>query len=497
MTRALLALLLVACSADAKPRVYSRDCDFSSRRSSRGGVACSTSDLGANCACSQIASKVVVRGRTTAGLIGFTDFCSTNGSFESAAPGDFVACGPNVPRVQAGAILQESKAINRLVDSSIFNSTTWAKTGVGSVAPTVTANYCLAPDGTMRGDLITFEAASAAQLSEIQQSTDTGTGSCPLLDGGVNVSLQIYAWGVTLDGGTTSGTTDLCSYNDTVYGCTQVSWTGAGYTRLKRQNVVRSTKGQFLFGNSGLVSGVSHPQQSVCIAFAGCEEGATVSSPIDAPASLTTGELNTRMGDQVEAISLTRTAWIGDSLSAKTVASNSSNIINPRGPERYATLTSRVVDNWAVSGARFTTNNGTLISCVNQYSTWASRSGPQQVVLWCGINDIVGLSAVGATLWATEKAWIDALPAGTKRILLNLAPFHLSGAQETERVAFNTAMAADCVLNPTWVCVDIDLVLRDPGNHAELLSTYAAPDLGHLSQAGATAVGDAVAAAAP
>lgn len=455
-----------------------------------------------DCSCAQDPALVVVRGRTTAAEEGLVDFCSKGGTFDSAAPGDFVACPANTPRRMNGAVLVEPDAgpllrINYLLTASQFDSD-WAQIGVVSAAPVVVPDQAIGPSGTMTADLVTFDATTLGiGLSALVKATGSSTtGHCPVV---AHASAQVYVMGTTLDGGSTSGTLGMGIYDGSAYQSVLCSYTGAAFTRCKKENVDSSgaSGGNFYIGNASLLTGGTLPAQSVFLAMASCEEGTNVSSPIDDTSVLANGQVWTRMPDQVEPMSIARTAWIGDSLSANTVASTSSTQVYPRAPERYAADSSRTVDNWAIDGAELVSN------CELQWTNWAQRSNPGQLVILCGINDIIIGGANGHTLWSTLQSFLTALsPMPAKIVLLNLLPFgNYSGwtsTEETQRLNFNSDMAAYCGgAGPGTVCVDSNSAMWDPSNHANLNPTFAAPDNLHLNQVGANALGDTVFGVAP
>lgn len=494
----MLGLLVIA--------LLSQDC-------SRSGERCRDSRVGGrgrgravatqvNCSCLQDPTLVVVRGRATSTEEGFVDFCSKNGSFESADAGDFVACAANTPRRMNGVVFQEPDAgptlrINYLLTSSQFDSD-WAPTGVVAAAPAVLADQAVGPSGTLTADLVTFNATtSGSGLSVMVKATGSGTtGHCPVV---THASGQIYLRGTTLDGGSAAGALTLGLYDGAAYQMASCAYGGATWTRCKKENVNTSgaSGGNFFIGNAGLLTGTTVSAASVFLAMAGCEEGSNVSSPIDDGAALANGQVWTRMPDQVEAMNIARTGWIGDSLSANTVASTGSVQVYPRAPERYATDSARTVDNWAVNGSTLVAN------CEAQWTSWAQRSSPKQLVILCGINDIAINAANGHTLWTSMQTWITSLsPLPPRIVLLNLLPFGAysgwSAGEETQRLNFNSDMAAYCATaDGGTVCVDASTAMWDPGNHTNLNPAYEAPDHLHLNQTGANALGDAVFSAAP
>lgn len=457
--------------------------------------------LGSNCACAQLSDWVAVRGRPDVAEDGRVGFCSTNGSFESADAGDFVACAINTPRVMAGAMLVEPSGsptlrINYLNNASQFDNADWVKLGVTSAAPVVVADQAAGPTGSVSGDLVTFAATTAADLSVLIKSTGSGTvGRCP--PSAAHASGQCYLLGATLDGGTKLGTLDMGLYSGAVWGSVACAYNGITWTRCKNEDKPTGANGDFYIGNGSAVTGIARPAQSVYMWGCGCEEGANASSPIDSTTPLSNGQQWTRMPDIITSSGGRRTAWVGDSLSANTVASTSSTQVYPRAPERYATQSGRVVDNWAMNGATL------LTDIEGQWTTYGLRSGATRIIIWGGINDIVIGGVSGHALWTAFLTFVQArLAEGRTVVLINLTPFKgyvgYTAGLNTQRLDFNSDMAAYCAGLPTGVtCIDMAAALWDPADHDALLAANAAPDSLHLSQTGATLAGDTVVAGAP
>jgi hypothetical protein len=141
--------------------------------------------------------------------------------------GDLVVCSTNQPRVGnpdgAGlALLVESSRQNRWLRSQEFDNASWTKTGITDAAPTVTANFADAPDGTTTAERIQFAATTgAANDSSVEQFISTGAGQ---------LSVSVY-----VKGNGTSGTIDLCSYA-TTWACTPCAFVSASWTRCTLDN---------------------------------------------------------------------------------------------------------------------------------------------------------------------------------------------------------------------------------------------------------------------
>lgn len=499
------------------------------RRRGAGAVS-----YGADCVCQQVDPAVVVRGETDhANQDGNIGYCSKTGSFSALDAGDLVSCTANIPRIQNGAVLTEAMTTNWLYDGTDF--TAWGKLNVNVAVPTVAANLAKGPDGQQTADFICFPATTGADLSSMHNGSPYGA-SLPICPNDGGQCLQsIYLQGALPDGGACGGSDptctdggadgglvstdggvcgvdpncydgglDFCSYDGVAWHCNTAAFVGSTWLRSSRDGGVSDSNGYWIFGNESLVSGIARPAQCVFAWGAMAESNtATVSSPIASTGTLANGQLWTRMADQVEnRLKVTRTAWLGDSLSANTVASTTSATVYPRAPERYATDTGRTVDNWAVNGATLQTD------CEAQWTNWAARSNPQQIVEWCGTNDIIIGGATGDATWNALDAWLEGtlLPTGAHVVLVNLTPWKgysgYSAGLNTQRLAFNADMATWCALADGGVrfgvtCIDMAAALWDPADHDSLLAANAAPDHLHLSQVGALLAGDTVAAGAP
>jgi len=472
----------------------------------------SGSSLGSNCACAQVNSKVVVRGETEhVSQDGNIGYCSKTGTFDVLDAGDLVACTANIPRVQSGAVLAEGMTTNLIYNGTTFN--TWGKVNVVSAAPTVVADLAYAPDGQKTADFICYDSAtSGVGLSSTAMGAAYASGlpACPI-DGGQCLQ-SVYLRGALPDGGECGsdpncydGGIDFCAYDGANWRCSTAHFDGNRWQRSARDGgTTTDVNGYWIMGNESLVSGVSRPTQCL-FAWAAEAEGnvSGPSSPIASNQVLSNGQLWTRMADQVEnRTGFARTAWLGDSLSANTVASTSSVTVYPRAPEVYATQTGRTVDNWAVNGATFATD------CEAQWSTWAARSNPQQTVVFCGTNDIIISGLTGHALWTTYETWVEhtLIPSGTKVILSNLTPWKgYSGYTPTlngYRLDFNSDMASWCAdadggVRFNVTCVDTASGVWDPADHDQLLAINAAPDHLHFSLAGAADAGHKFAVTAP
>lgn len=136
--------------------------------------------MGAACACGDLQGN---RGETVTTSRTGTAICSKKGlTLTGIAPGDFVACAANKPRVEPDGegylgLRKEYTPANRILRSqALDNAGVWTASDV-----TVTANTDVGPDGTTTAE--TLEDTSAANVGYLEQAnadTTTGlhTGSC-------------------------------------------------------------------------------------------------------------------------------------------------------------------------------------------------------------------------------------------------------------------------------------------------------------------------------
>lgn len=533
--------LLVALACDAAPRVPDRSCDVTSRRSVRGGVSCATQYAtgtaatiaalqSAPCECAQVTRNtctspapgilVVSRGvETLSGDVSPEYAYCAKGSRTSLHVGDLVGCAANLPRIQptnadgtgALTVLTEPRRRNFTALSSQFNL--WQTVAVTAAAPTVVANAAIAPDGTTTADLVQLKATGAGDISSLFQNSNYG-GGCPFDGGAGRLTASVYAAGAVdagfpADGGT--GTFDICTYTGSAWECNQCTVsaynpTGApdggatGWTRCSHADYVTDTNvtplGYFHIGNASLVNGgVARPLQGFYLAKAQCEGSTTATSPIDTGTRQTVASADiVSVQEPACRAANARTSWVGDSLSGLETVGDTSPLLATRPPEVYAATTSRTVDNWAHNGDK-------VADAILQWSTYGSRTRAQRIIFWAGINDIIGDSANGTTLAGTVTTWIAARAAESLFVTaVGLAPCKAysgwSAGKQTQLLAFNTALSTYCGAHPTeCVYVDVYSVLTDGADN--LNPTYGAPDGLHLNQAGATLVGDTIAAASP
>jgi hypothetical protein len=116
----------------------------------------------------------------TVGTSGISVTRASDGYAETSA-GVLVNFGSNVLRRTDRGVLIEGARTNLLTYSQEFDNASWSKGAAGTgVAPVVTANQALAPDGTMTADLVVFDRGAgntSADRSTLSKSNIVTTAS--------------------------------------------------------------------------------------------------------------------------------------------------------------------------------------------------------------------------------------------------------------------------------------------------------------------------------
>lgn len=279
-----LVALLVALACDAAPRVTSRACDVSSRRSDRGGVFCgqnyaqfefapaSGAGMGAACACT---TPTGARGEALTFARNSVAYCTKGNTLADIANGDLVECAANQPRVMPGGDGTGALGLdvwgartNEIPDSQALNAASWLELkNTGTV--TVTANAAVAPDGTTTADRLEITATTGAQYA--------GRYYSAFVSG--DASASVY-----LKGNGTSGTLHLGVYDKlaAAYVCATCTYVAGSWTRCMNENVPDGQNdGTVILGNMGsFCGGVAAGAQDVFVWQVDWQVGATMSPPI-------------------------------------------------------------------------------------------------------------------------------------------------------------------------------------------------------------------------
>lgn len=225
------------------------------------------------CACTTITG---IKGETLTFARSSTATCtqtSTGGlTTTGIANGDLVTCSTDQPRVEwdsqgvRGLVIEQART-NSVVQSAGFDTGSWLKVGGGGpAAPTITADFAVAPDGTTTAERVQIPATSSGQDSVMYQ------GGCPVATDSASVYLR---------GNGTSGSVDLVVNKGGTYSCTTCSFNSTGWNRCVLENVAVASVGNMVIGNEGSVCNVgSRSSVDVLVWGAQCEAGSSISSYI-------------------------------------------------------------------------------------------------------------------------------------------------------------------------------------------------------------------------
>ena len=132
--------------------------------------------MGAACACT---TPTGAKGEAMTFTRAGDATCSKQGlATTGIANGDLVVCTANQPRVESsGGVLGlrvEGARTNETLRSSAIENVVWATTAAGIAAPTITADFAVAPDGTTTADRMQIPACPAVgNASGINQTSAT------------------------------------------------------------------------------------------------------------------------------------------------------------------------------------------------------------------------------------------------------------------------------------------------------------------------------------
>lgn len=282
--RLAIVLALISGSALAQGRVYDRTCEVVSRRSSRGGVACGSvsyaqfefapadgAGMGAACACT---TPTAATGEAMTFSRASVAWCTKGNETSGIANGDLVECASGQPRVMPGGdgtgglgLSVWGERTNSALRSQEFDNAAWVLLGVTAAAPTRTANYATAPDGTATAERLQFVATASAEGSVVYQTVGGG---------GVANSIGVY-----LKGASSAGTVDVCSSDGIAYSCTACTFVAATWTRCLRENTVVAAGVDLIIGNASWRNGgTTRVANDVLVWQADQQVGATMGPPI-------------------------------------------------------------------------------------------------------------------------------------------------------------------------------------------------------------------------
>lgn len=312
MRRALLPAALVLLAAAPQPRLFIQP---NLRTPSAHGLSGSTFSWSlpppaAACDCSTDPRLTVTSGAT---------YCVKGNEWSGIQPGDLVSCAANKPRWMPGGdgtgpigLQIWNGNTNQVTRSQDFTHADWSKHQVNGGTVTVTANACLAPDGTMTADMVHFSAAtSGSKVAALyQQSCSIAPNVRTIYARTVNPDAGLSAD----DGGVLTGRFMFLKGNGSNFG-SYCDHTSSGYTRCRQFDDAGSQIGAyFYFGHISDFD--SFPDEYVCVWQADCQDNIeTLQNPWPPPIATTSAAV-TRAGDVIEANAFYYPQWSNANLSA-------------------------------------------------------------------------------------------------------------------------------------------------------------------------------------
>lgn len=200
-------------------------------------------------------------------------YCTAGNQTTGITNGAMTLLTTNKPRVTTGGsgvkgLLVEGARTNSVLRSEEFDNAAWLLSGYGGPAPTRTANYGVAPDGTNTADRLQVSAASGPE----QQLMIYQNAVCPV---GTSTA-SVYLKGVS-----GSGAVDLVTYGPGT--CKACSFNSSTWTRCTFPTTVSGSAAYIGIGNDTQAAFCGTPLKSavdVLVWGAQCESGAYASSYI-------------------------------------------------------------------------------------------------------------------------------------------------------------------------------------------------------------------------
>jgi hypothetical protein len=161
--------------------------------------------------------------------------CSKQGlATTGIANGDLVACTANQPRVESsGGVLGlrvEGARTNETLRSREFENAVWATTVAGVAAPTITADFAVAPDGTTTADRVQIPACPNAGYDASGVNQTSGAIASPS-------SSSVY---LKANSGTPSVSVCMFGLATGTRACTQFTLNTSTWTRAVVPNVTNT-----------------------------------------------------------------------------------------------------------------------------------------------------------------------------------------------------------------------------------------------------------------
>lgn len=241
----------------------------------------------AACACTAVTGS---RGEAATFSRASDATCTKGNETSLIANGDLVTCSSGQPRVMPGGdgtgirgVSLWASRTNTLLRNSEIENAVWVATNATIAAPTITANYATAPDGTSTADRIEIAAAGAGTSSYVSQAAcPTGSARAQSLyvRGTSTSGTVLMAGGAAFGSGAGGGGYVQCAYVST-------SW-----TRCLFRNSTTTSADPFAIGTSPLEGTVTTGAIDVLVWGTQCETGVDPS-----PVIATAGTAATRAAE--------------------------------------------------------------------------------------------------------------------------------------------------------------------------------------------------------
>ncbi len=176
--------------------------------------------------------------------------CMTGGEFSLIANGSLVTLSSGQIAVMPGGdgsgpngiSIWDTRTTRMTYSEQLDNGAVWVAAGTGVAAPTITANYAVAPDGNTTAERFVVPATTTGQ-----DSIDYN----PISSGIANVSSGFFVRGTS-----GSGTTDVCGYQFTaVFACVACNFVSTSWTRCDVNNYASVNPDYVLLGNETRLNG--------------------------------------------------------------------------------------------------------------------------------------------------------------------------------------------------------------------------------------------------